>query len=74
MRTTLPSGSVSLASRMPHGQSSAAEPGRKAFVDILDVQVDVADRASVEAVLGQMQLGRPRRSRICSGQSGPEVA
>jgi hypothetical protein len=34
-----------------HGQSSAAAPGGRLLFHILDVQIDVAGRASVEAVL-----------------------
>jgi hypothetical protein len=57
-RTSFPSGSVSLASRIPHGQSSATAPGRDDAVDILDVEIHMGDRAAVEAVLGQAQLRR----------------
>ena len=58
MCTTLPSGSVSLASRMPHGQSPPAARGGRLPSTSSTYQIDVAGRASVEAVLGQMQLRR----------------
>jgi hypothetical protein len=57
-RTWFPSGSVSLASRIPYGQSSTTAPSRDNAVDILDVEIYMGDRATIEAVLGQVQLRR----------------
>ena len=58
MCTTLPSGSVSRVCACPTGNPRRPRARREAGVYILDVQIDVAGRDSVEAVLGQVQLRR----------------
>jgi hypothetical protein len=57
IRTSFLSGSVSRASRIPHG-SPRRRPGGDDAVDVFDVEVDMGDRAAVEAMLGQVQLRR----------------